>query len=245
MRLSRCFALLLLVPVPLAAQRADPAASAPLPGIVLDHATDQPVVGAIVSIDELRLRAVTDSAGRFTFPALPAGVHSFTTKRLGYSDLTETSEVGAGKLLIVRMVPQPIVLERVEVLGRRFETRRKASGFATFASDQTQLATSTAPTIRDFLEDRHQLRPFPCPGARGAGADCMIVRGRPMQFGIYLDDMRLTGGATLLDLYRPEEMYRVEVFPGLGQVRLYTPHYIKWMAKNGSPLPPVCIVCGA
>lgn len=245
MRLACCFALLTLAPAAAAAQNAAPAGSFSLPGIVLDDTTNQPVVGAIVSVDEFRLRAVTDSAGRFTFPALPAGIHAFTTKRLGYSELTENSEVGNGKLLIVRMLPQPFVLERVEVLARRFETRRKASGFATFSIDHTQLATSTALNIRDFLEDRHQLRAFPCPGGGSGGSDCMISRGRPVRFGIYLDDMRLTGGANLLDLYRPEEMYRVEVFLGLGQVRLYTPHYIRWMAKNGSPLPAVCIVCGA
>lgn len=212
-------------------------------GFVLDYRTERPVAGASVEIKNLRRRVVTDSAGRFVFPNLSDRPYTFETRRIGYAEHQETSRLREGDVLLVRLSPRPVVLEGITVLADRFETRRKSVGTLSYASEQAVLLRSTASTLADFISEHHHVTRVACPGESGEEMSCLRFRGTAAHPTIYLDDTLVPGGAALLDAFDPDQMYRVEIFPLLHQVRLYTAPYVELLARSARTLPPICIVC--
>jgi hypothetical protein len=93
------FAALLAV-VALAACNNDslpPAAGfATLTGTVLDRATNQPVAGALVTVDTV-LTATTDATGAFKIEKVPSGIVDYTVQAQGYTLLEATTNIEPGK----------------------------------------------------------------------------------------------------------------------------------------------------
>src|SRR5690606_13404628 len=77
-----CAALLAWLP---AAGRAQQDARATLAGVVRDAATGELLAGVLVRIEGSDLQALTDSAGRYRLPRVPAGVQVLRAERLGYA----------------------------------------------------------------------------------------------------------------------------------------------------------------
>jgi hypothetical protein len=57
---------------------------APVSGVVIDRATNQPVANATVTIDVVLTRT-TGPDGKFTFPSVPVGDFGYTVAASGYS----------------------------------------------------------------------------------------------------------------------------------------------------------------
>lgn len=80
--------LLLIFPAALAAlpARAQPAAT--LTGVVRDRATQEPLIGAAVSLENTPLGTATDVEGRFRLTAVPPGNYNVRVQAVGYAPFT-------------------------------------------------------------------------------------------------------------------------------------------------------------
>ena len=65
-------------------------------GRVLDAATQEPIVDAVVRLPDANVLAVTDSSGRFLLRGVPTGTHSWQISRIGYAAWNEDVEVTEG-----------------------------------------------------------------------------------------------------------------------------------------------------
>ena len=64
-----------------------------LKGVVLDRATQRPLIGANVLVLGHPLGAIADQEGRFVIPAVPAGVHRVQVSMIGYETAIQTDVV--------------------------------------------------------------------------------------------------------------------------------------------------------
>jgi len=67
-----------------------------LQGVVLDKATNQPIVGALVTVDAI-LTATTDATGKFTIDKVPSGDYDFTVVAKGYASFSGSGRAEPGK----------------------------------------------------------------------------------------------------------------------------------------------------
>jgi hypothetical protein len=78
-------------------------------GRVLDGRSQAPVAGATVSVSNGTVTALTDSAGRFVLRALPSGIVTLVTRRLGYAPFAFNDVVvSPRKPAEVRIVLEPV-----------------------------------------------------------------------------------------------------------------------------------------
>jgi hypothetical protein len=85
----------------LSRRRADPATF--VRGQVTDRTTGAPVGNAVVSVLGLSSSALTDSAGYFALPAVPAGRHELRVRRIGYGPGSSRLDVTPGDSLFVAL----------------------------------------------------------------------------------------------------------------------------------------------
>jgi hypothetical protein len=96
--------LLMAVPRGLVAQQAD-LAPFTFAGQVLNGATDAPIAGAVVVIEELGISVVSDEDGFFAIVDMTPGRFTFTTTHEDFHANSEPSVVAAGAVLFVRLLP--------------------------------------------------------------------------------------------------------------------------------------------
>jgi hypothetical protein len=77
-----------------------------LQGVILDHATSQPIAGAVVTVDTI-LTAVTDANGKFTIDKIPVGDFDYTVHAKGYTDFA-----GSGRTAPTQAVPLNLQLDK-------------------------------------------------------------------------------------------------------------------------------------
>ncbi len=109
--------------------------AATLSVIVVDASSDQPLQGALARLDGGHER-ISDAAGRVSWEGLSDGTYRLTVEHLGYETLRRElshSAAETGSPIRVRLRPRPVLLDELEVLGRRplgsvrerFEARRR------------------------------------------------------------------------------------------------------------------------
>jgi hypothetical protein len=96
---------------------ANPDSLAVLQGQLLDAATEEPIVDAVIALEGIGRQVVTDHNGYFRITGVPAGQHAFLVTRLGYDWRSERITVEAGATVVVelRATPTAIALEAVVV----------------------------------------------------------------------------------------------------------------------------------
>lgn len=234
----------------------DPPPTFLLVGAVLDFASQEPVEGARVRVEELQRIAVTDAEGIFYLDGLPPGSYTFETSRLGYVTISEISTVESGDVLIVNLLPDPIVLEGITATVSRMSRRRAAVPSAVRSFDRTALSRSAAPSIAQFLSERAGLRLVPCEGAAGdivrldeetrpppieSGWVCDGSRGRPSRLQLYVDEMPSPHQIDWLEIWNPSDFEQAEYYPSLRMVRLYTQAFMERLARGQATLGPIWI----
>ena len=65
-------------------------------GKVLTDSTELPIAGAVVSIDDLKLQAASDSAGNFAIIGIKPGAYVVTAKKIGFGALATRVRFAAG-----------------------------------------------------------------------------------------------------------------------------------------------------
>jgi hypothetical protein len=78
------------------------AQSAVLSGVVIDHATNQPIAGATVTVDSV-LTATTDSTGKFTIEKIPSGDFDYTISAKGYKLVAASGVAEPGKVFTLNV----------------------------------------------------------------------------------------------------------------------------------------------
>lgn len=207
-------------------------------GSVVDAENGQALIGAWVAIEGSDWGSVTDDRGRFRIPDMTEGTLSLTVEQLGYETLTWQGDVRAGVPLALRAEPEPMVLEGLQVVTDRFETRRRAVATSVFAFGPKELSTTSQRTALEFVEVRSGASSVRCNGRRGD--TCLYVRGRVVEPVVYLDEMPVLGGLEYLDAFRPHELYMVELYSGGRHIRAYTPRFMERAAK--SRLTPIALL---
>jgi hypothetical protein len=69
---------------------------AALQGTIVDSATNQPVAGAIVTVDTV-LTATTDASGKFGIDKVPSGIVDYTVQAKGYKLVSSSANIEPGK----------------------------------------------------------------------------------------------------------------------------------------------------
>lgn len=104
---------LLAAASPLAAQ-----ASGAIAGVVRDAQTSLPMANVLVSVEDGRRGAVTDSAGRYRIREVRTGVHTLRAAFIGYTPIVQDSvqvRGGATSVLDLAMQPSAVPIEAITV----------------------------------------------------------------------------------------------------------------------------------
>lgn len=249
-RLAWALALALIVsPGQVVAQDQEQTRDGRFAGTVVDALTDRPITNALVVLDGNGMALLTDSVGRFDFGPLESRELSVTVRRYGYETQGADFFLPAGEVTDLR-VPLPpvavlvdglsVVTERLETMEQRMTTRRKAAPMSVQAFDQTRLVRSSAQDVLEMLAVESVLQVERCGNRAFAGA-CVRRRGRMVEPRVYVDEMPVIGGLQQLAMYRPYELYMVEIFGRGLEVRAYTHQFMERMARRPIALMPVGI----
>jgi hypothetical protein len=242
-----------LAAAPILALLAAAALSAPadaqrvtLRGRVVDAATGAPVAAAQIAVAGRREREVANTAGEFAIQ-LPAGPHVIQAGALGYGEAeTPVTVARDAGVVTIALTQDPVLLEAIEVVSDRFETRRKAVAVSTRVLRRTELALTSAPDMAQFIGRYvHGGGPANCAQVMlhqgRAGISCMRSQramGPSARAQVWIDETPMIGGLEVLELYDPDEFERVEIYAHGGQVRLYTTHFMERAARLGyRPMP--------
>ncbi len=167
-------------------------------GLVLDHSTGEPLIGATVYLDGTSFGTTTNIDGEFTLHKISPGTYTAVFSYIGYERVKFEElifSVGENKVLTVRLKPSSILVEEVMVT-----TQAKGQ----MAAINQQLASNTitnvvsSDKIRDVPDVNAAESIGRLPGVAinrsGGEGDKIVVRGLAPQFTIIeVDGVRLSG----------------------------------------------------
>src|SRR5262249_49518079 len=88
-----------------------------LTGTVTDKADGKPVIGATVSVPDLRIAAATDENGHFTITNLPKGTYLVQASYIGYSTYTARVDFTKTTVLNLQLTASRIETGEVVITG--------------------------------------------------------------------------------------------------------------------------------
>ena len=192
---------------------------------------------------------MTDSVGRFTLSGFPPGPQVLNIRQFGYLELTATVAPPelSSVLVEIPLAPAPITLEGVTAvvdhlatMTRRIESRRRAVSFTVRTYDQERLVRSGAPNVLRFLLQQPSINPIACGATRpGRFGLCVIRRGRAIRPRVYIDELWAFGGLDDLAMYRPQDLYLIEVYSFGTAIRAYTYDFMERASRRPVALLPV------
>lgn len=224
---------------PLSAQQARDDLRVTVRGRVLDGVSDAPVHGAFVAPEGSDTGYLTDDDGTFVLrvPRSRTAYH-LQVENLGYRTvrLSIPAEEVEGSFIVLRIEPDPVVLEGLQVMADRFRSRRRATAISARAYDREDLLRTTAFDAVDYLRFHSGIATSPC------GLEiCVMSRGRWVRPAVYIDERPSLSGLDELTTYRPQDLHMIEVFANGRMIRAYTEHFMARYAKSGRRLQPLPI----
>lgn len=214
-----------------------------LRGQVVDAESGQPIRSAVVEVRPRHQTVVTDEQGRFAL-RVERGDNALIADALGYaSTVAALTLEGDTTDLAVRLARDPVRLPGITATLNRFESRRRAYGYASRTLSADDIAHSSATDAWTLLRTRMGVSVVSCGRGTGrfgptAGAmACVHVRGTNLPLRVYVDEMRLFD-ASALAIYSPAELAGAEFYPSHGEMRVYTRRFMEWAAThNYRPVP--------
>jgi hypothetical protein len=180
-------------------------------------ASGQPLADVQVRVVDAAATARTDTAGRFTLGALPAGTQLLEARRIGYLIVRQPVELRAGRGTVTELRLQRIVsLDSIRVLAQRgtryreFE-RNKRNLFGRYLNEE-QIERQHALEVSDILRMT--------PGVRivGYGYDAKIVSSRgpssfrgPCEMNVVIDGMQ---NMQINQWVQPGDIAAMEIYAG-------------------------------
>ena len=199
-------------------------------GRVIDAENRAPVAGARVWITGSEWVSVSNREGRFMLYRMDPGFHTVSVKQLGYRTLVAQAEATAdGTPLELSIQPDPIVLEGLEVVTRRFALRRRSAGIRVIELDQQELAAAGESSAGEMLATRIPVQRAVC---REGGYDCIRVRGVVVRPRIYIDEAPMLDGWTAIEAYSPQDFHMVEIYGWGGHIRAYTHAFMERASRT-------------
>lgn len=99
-------------------------------GVVTDQATDEPLIGANVQIDNLDMGTHTDRDGRYALTNVPAGQYTISASYIGYEVTKNKTDVGAETVLNFSLKPTVLPGQDVVITGSRAMEGRTPVAFS-------------------------------------------------------------------------------------------------------------------
>ena len=188
-------------------------------GVVRDVDSNQPLAGALVSIDAAAGMAVSHGDGTFHVPVPGPRIYTVRVERLGYRTLSLVVDASRAEIVVVEMEANPIPLPRVVVTGSLVaraanEVLRPTSVF-TGEDLQRRLAGTLAETLSS--------EPGLAVSTMGPASAHPVIRGLSGDRILMLEDGERVGDqfasgpdhATAID---PSSARRIEVIRGPGAI---------------------------
>ncbi|HET7229853.1 MAG TPA: carboxypeptidase-like regulatory domain-containing protein [Longimicrobium sp.] len=232
-------ALLVLAALPARAQQAERIL---VTGTVADSVTGDAIYGVAIATTTTPDHTASDSTGAFTL-SVPAGTAVMLTftgrgfERVGQV-VTATTDVDLGR---IALLPAAVALAPIQASVSQLDRRVRGVTGTTFVYNTNTLEHTGERDLFDFVLHHAGLHPAPCNAlATGPMTECFLVRGYPRRPELYVNETRI-GQLSLLRVYRPEDVGRVEIFAGGAMVRVYTRQFLEQMARANArpdPLPP-------
>jgi Carboxypeptidase regulatory-like domain/TonB-dependent Receptor Plug Domain len=154
----------------------------------------QPLEEIVVTVGGAALQGerhiVSDTRGRFLFPALPAGAYTVQLRRIGYTPLRVTDVTvvlgGTTSLGELRLAPKAVELQEIVVSGARPLVDPTTAAAVTALDSSTFLAVPTERNYRALL----QLVPEATPSPYGDGTNVAGATG--LENGYFVDGIHVT-----------------------------------------------------
>ena len=238
----------------------------PVRGTVVDAMSGTPLPNTMVRLVDANLGVLADSLGRFTFPEVPLGTMTLAVKEYGYDELDTDIEVSSElKPLQIQLQPGPYALDGFDVVADHLATmnhalkmRRNAAPLSVQTVDQLQLATTPARDMVDVLQEQgvriwgcsagtgapgawSSFRPESAVGSSNLGGMCLLRRGSVVQPKVYIDESPTICGLDEVEMYKPYELYLVEVYDAGREIHAYTHDFVERMARSPHNLIPIVL----
>jgi hypothetical protein len=205
----------------------DPTARGSILGWVTDGATSAPLESAIVSMEPLGIRRLSDERGWFDLGEVPSGRYVLTVESLGHETRADSIQVLGGRTLEVRvqLSTEPIELEGITITARpKFLEaagffRRQGRGYTGRQWTAEEIEEKDRVFVEDVVTDligvwrsrtRDGRKVIYAPG--GGSQRCALA--------LYIDDMLVNdpsdriGPHYDLDLIDPRNIEALEVYYG-------------------------------
>jgi TonB-linked SusC/RagA family outer membrane protein len=217
-------------------------------GRVTDVRSSQPVAGAMIEIAGTALATTAGDDGRYRLASVPAGRHTITARRIGYSLARQAMTVAAGQPATVDFALQPsaVALDAVVVTGTATGEQLRSIGNAVSTINAAEaLSLSAAPDLGTLLTGRSPGVYLQSNTGRVGAGPAILIRGRSsIGLGnsplLYIDGVRINnevatgptgGGGSFssqnsqvggrLNDITPEDIERIEIIKGPAASTIY------------------------
>lgn len=227
-------------------------------GSVVAAGTMEPLPGVQVSIPGTGLGTLTNSAGEFIIPAVPAGQHSVRAQMIGYTPGEQQVSVTEGQTAVLDFSLErgAIQLDEVVVTGAGVTTQKRSLGQSVATVNAEAFEEAPVTNVVQALSGRVPGLVANAAGETGQGAPIRLrgtvslsQRNGPL---VYVDGVRVdngldspVGGAIAtnrLNDINPNNIARVEILKGAAAATLFgteaSAGVIQIFTKRGLAGPP-------
>jgi hypothetical protein len=191
-------------------------------GQIIAQGDTNPVFGARITLIGTAKSATTDSAGRFVFDGLSAGLYVVQVNAIGYSRGMFQLQLGEGEAMsrVFELEPrvyglEPMTVEgRRRLQGRRFEEfrQRMARGMGTFITKE-DIQKRNPSKLMDVLRTVRGVR------AECAGADCVVkFQGQPTSCEPHYILDGLPSDSYIAQSLDPRDVEGIELYRGASEM---------------------------
>jgi TonB-dependent SusC/RagA subfamily outer membrane receptor len=210
-------------------------------GRVVDAATQQPLVGAQVSVVGTPLGGLANASGTFLILNVPAGSHTVRVQMIGHVSQERQVTVTAGQAVSVdfALAVSAIALDEVVVTGTSGAGQTRRTLGNSISSVKAAEITEVAPIadVRQLLQGRSPgVTLTNSTGVVGGGSRLQIRGSGSLNAGnepvVFVDGIRVQSGQSrtesntsqpinLLDAFNPQDIESIEVIKGPAAATLY------------------------
>ena len=215
-----------------------------LSGTVVTARSDEPVVGATISIEGTRLGALTSPTGAYRVVNVPPGTYTVSVRRLGYTRISREITMRDSLRIDFVLEKTTMTLDQVVVTGTPNAQAKRELGNAMGIINASELAkVAPKPNVQQFLNVVPGVRVASAGGDVGSGGNTRIRGASSMTLSseplLYIDGVRVNNAAadaggfpgqggvdsryapSRINDLNPEEIESIEVIKGPSAATLY------------------------
>ena len=214
-----------------------------LAGQIVDALNERPVISAVIKVPELRRYVFSNVNGRFRFTEFPQGTWEIVVEMLGYETLEGSVSVSEGNGLLLRLNPDPIALEGLQVRTRAdglLDRRRRRYPFRVTTISSATIASAINPDPAAIFRRNANSHLISCVDRSGfltLGA-CYFRRGRTAEVRVFLDEGLLPGGMSELSMFPAQNLHSMDWLKDIGELHVYTKWFIERLNSSRTRLAP-------